>query len=236
MHWLKTYSPTTDLTIQKGESKKDSPFCILFLQFSYQYQYSLTVNSKRYISLFIHILFVVMSSEIKAQSLSFDAKSSPDLDFTFNSIQKYINGITVAHALELNINAIGSEWDLYIGATTTAAGSFNVINSYSNTGTTPPPVSLIQARIYDSNNTPISGSGFFPLTDIATPTYIIGSSSNDAAVNCGDAVPTGTNTPGSYLTDPECYKFKVDLKLVPGLTYRPGLYTLRIDFIIIEDL
>jgi hypothetical protein len=194
------------------------------------------VNSKHYIKLFTYILFVIVPAGTRAQSLSFDAKSSPDLDFTFNSIEKYINGITIPHALELNVNAIGSEWDLYIGATTTAAGSFNVVNTYSNTGISPPPVSLVQARIYNSNNTPVSGSGFIPLTDIATPVYIIGSNANDGTVNCGDPVPTGTNAPGSYLTDPECYKFKVDIKLVPGMNYRPGLYTLRIDFIIIEDL
>jgi hypothetical protein len=168
--------------------------------------------------------------------LAFEAKSSPDLDFTFNSIDKYVNGIIVPHALELNVNAVGSEWDIYIGATTTAAGSFNVLNTYSSTGISPPPVSLMQARIYNSNNTPTSGSGFFPLTDVATPVYIIGTGANDAAVNCGDPIPTGTNTPGVYTSDPECYKFKVDLKIVPGMNYRPGLYTLRIDFIIIEDL
>ena len=181
-------------------------------------------------------LCLLLSFKSNGQSLTFESKSSPDIEFNFNTIEKYINGIIVPHALELNINAIGSEWDLYIGATTTTAGSFNVINSYSTTGLTPPPVSLIQARVYNSSNTPVSGSGFIPLTDIATPLYIIGSAANDPAVGCADAVPTGTNTPGTYVLDPECYKLKVDLKLVPGLNYRPGLYTLRIDFIIIEDL
>jgi hypothetical protein len=179
---------------------------------------------------------LLLSNYSEGQSLTFDAKSSPDMEFNFNTIEKYINGITVPRALELNINAIGAEWDLYIGATTTTAGSFNVINSYSSTGITPPPVSLVQARVYNSSATPVSGAGFFPLTDIATPVYIIGGTANDPAVNCGDAVPTGTNTPGSYVLDPECYRLKVDLKLVPGLDYRPGLYTLRIDFILIEDL
>ncbi|MEP7264009.1 MAG: hypothetical protein ABI772_05915 [Bacteroidota bacterium] len=178
----------------------------------------------------------LMSTDVNAQTFTFESKSSPDLDFTFNTIDKYVNGITLSHALDLNINAIGGEWDLYIGATTTAAGSFNVISSYSNTGITPPPVSLIQARVYNSNNTPVSGSGFFPLTDVASPVYIIGSNANDPTVNCGDAVPTGTNAPGDYLADPECYKMRVDLKLVPGLSFRPGLYTLRIDFIVIADL
>jgi len=178
----------------------------------------------------------LLAGSVYAQSVSFDLKTTPDLEFSFNTIDKYINGITRPNALELNVTATGSEWDLYIGATTTTAGSFNVVSSYSNNGIAQLPVSIVQARVYNTNNTSLTGGGFVPLTDIAAPVYIIGGSSNDAAVNCGDVVPTGTNQPGSYLSDPECYKFKVDLKLVPGLVYRPGLYTLRIDFILIEDL
>lgn len=181
-------------------------------------------------------LFFTLPHTISGQSVTFDLKTSPDLEFSFNTIEKYINGITRPNALELNVTATGSEWDLYIGATTTTAGTWNVVSNYSNTGIAQPPVNLVQARIYNTNNTPATGGGFFPVTDIATPVYIIGSNSNDVAVNCGDAVPVGTNQAGSYLTDPECYRFKVDLKIVPGLDYRPGLYTLRIDFILIEDL
>ena len=65
---------------------------------------------------------------------------------------------------------------------------------------------------------------------------MIGSSANDPAVTCADIIPLGTNQPGDYSSDPGCYRFKVDLKLVPGLTYRPGFYSLRVDFILIEDL
>jgi hypothetical protein len=46
----------------------------------------------------------------------------------------------------------------------------------------------------------------------------------------------GTNSPGDYLTTPSCYKFNVDLKIVPGLTYQSGLYDLRVDYVIVEDL
>jgi len=234
---LKTYSQQANNTIKKGNLKKDSPFCIFSLQLNVTIPDSSTVNSKRYISLLALLLPALFSFQTgKGQSLTFDSKSSPDIDFTFNTIEKYVNGIIIPQALELNVNAIGSDWDIYIGATTTAAGSFNVINTYSTTGLTPPPVSILQARIYNGSNTPQSGSGFFPLTDVATPTYIIGTNGNDATVNCADPDPTGTNSPGTYVTDPECYKFKIDLKLVPGLNYRPGLYTLRVDFIIIEDL
>ena len=176
------------------------------------------------------------SRNSKAQSTVFELKSTPNVDFTFNTIDKYIQGITMPHLLELNVNATGLQWDLYVGATTSAAGSWNLVTGYASTGIYPPPVSLLQVRVYNTNNTPLTGAGFFPLTDIGTPTYLVGSTANDPAVNCADLNPVGTNQPGDYLADPSCYKFKVDLKLTPGLTYRPGMYSLRVDFILIPDL
>lgn len=171
-----------------------------------------------------------------SQSVDFDLKTSPNIEFKFRTISEYQNGIIIPNALELKVNAIGTQWDLYVGTTTTAAGSWNVINSYSTVGVSPPPTSILQARVYNSNNTSQTGPGFFPLTDIASPTYVIGSNVNDAGVNCGDPSPVGTNQPGDYTSSPGCYKFRVDLKMVPGFNYRPGLYTLRVDYILIEDL
>lgn len=170
------------------------------------------------------------------QSGGFDLKTSPNVDFVFNTLEKYENGIVLPHVLELKVTVTGAEWDLYMGTTTTTAGSWNVTSTYSNVGISPPPVSILQARVYNMSNTQQTGGSFFPLTDVATPVYLIGSTANDATVNCGDAVPTGTNTAGDYITSPACYKFNVDLKIDPGFSYRPGLYTARVDFYIIEDL
>ncbi len=197
------------------------------------------VKRKEEVRIIVRVIFIFIMSSTKlmhGQSVSFDLKSSPNVDFTFNTIDKYINGITIPHALELDVNVTGSQWDLYVGTTSITAGSWNIVTSYSSTGISPPPANILQARIYNANNTPVNGGAFFPLTDIATPTYIIGSIANDVGVNCGDASPIGTNQPGDYTVDPECYRFKVDLKLVPGLSYRPGMYTIRVDFILIEDL
>jgi len=182
------------------------------------------------------LICLLSSINTSAQSGGFDLTTGPNVDFVFNTLDKYQNGIIVPHVLELKVNVTGAEWDLYMGTTTITAGSFNVTTTYSNVGITPPPVSILQARVYNASNTQQTGGGFFPLTDVATPIYLIGSSANDPTVNCGDAVPVGTNTAGDYITSPSCYKFNVDLKITPGFTYRPGLYTARVDFYIIEDL
>ena len=64
-------------------------------------------------------------------------------------------------------------------------------------------------------------------------TLVIFSPGIDVPVACPGQ---GTNTPGSYLSEPQCYQFNVDLRIVPGFDYRPGLYRLLLNFVISEDL
>ena len=178
-------------------------------------------------------IFFAAATNAVAQSGGFELQTSPNVDFVFNTFEKYENGIVVPHALELNINVSGAQWDLYMGATTTTAGSWNELSTYSSTGISPIPVGLLQARVYNQGNTQATGGAFFPVTDVAAPVYIIGSTIDDPGVSCSGA---GTNEAGDYLSSPTCYRFNVDFKIAPGFDYRPGLYTLRVDFYIIEDL
>ena len=188
--------------------------------------------TKKNLSL-ISLVALFNIATINAQSLDFELKTSPDVIFDFNTIQKYTNGITVMNACELNIRAVGVEWDLYVGATTTNIGFWDISAQYSNSGADP-PIDIMQLQFRNSSNTSIV-PGFFTIQDIGTPTYIIGSSADDAAVNCP---AQGTNTPGDYQTSPGCYKFRVDIKITPGLNpiYKSGTYTLRIDYRLVEDL
>lgn len=187
-------------------------------------------------SVWIAMQSALVLSDANAQSVSFDLKTTPNVEFVFNTLEKYENGIIIPHALELKVDVTGAQWDLYMGTTTGTAGSWNTTTTYSTVGISPLPVSLLEARVYNASNTQQTGGSFVPLSDIASPTYLIGSAMDDAGVSCSDAVPTGTNEPGDYITSPSCYKFNVDLKVNPGFSYRPGLYTLRVDFFLIEDL
>lgn len=170
-----------------------------------------------------------------AQTVALANKTSPNVEFTFNTINEYVNGITLSNVLTLNIDASLTQWDLYVGATSASAGEWDATTHYSNLGA-PPDVGLMQVRFRNASNTSLV-SGFFPLTDIAAPTHIIGDYlSPDLPISCDDVSPAGTNMAGDYLSRPECYKFNVDLRITPGLTYRAGLYTMRIDFILAPDL
>lgn len=168
---------------------------------------------------------------VKAQTLSFALKTSPNISFNFTTIADYANGIIQLDAATLNIEAAGLEWDLYVGATTVTPGMWNVTSTYSLSGT-PPPISILLFRARNSSNTS-QASVFSSLQDISLPTYIIGSAAADPSTTCP---ALGTNTAGSYLTSPNCYQFHIDLKLIPGFTYQAGLYNLRIDYILIQDL
>ncbi len=178
------------------------------------------------------VLIVLSTARMQAQSVSFALTTSPNITFDFNTIQKYQTGITIMNACTLNIEATGTQWDLYVGATTTNVGFWDVTNTYGSSGTLP-TIGIMKLQFRNAAATS-QMSGFFSLQDRSNPTYIIGSAAApDAAISCPNL---GTNTAGSYLTNPSCYKFNVDLRIVPGFSLRPGLYTLRIDYVLIQDL
>lgn len=179
------------------------------------------------------VLFVSASSTLQAQSLNFALKTSPHVSLVFNSIEKYKNGIVIPNFLNLKVEAIGTEWDLYVGTSTITEGTFDTNYSYGSSGNPSIPVSILQARVTNASNTSLTGNSFFNLSDISNPVHIIGSAVADPTVNCGGA---GTNAPGSYTSQPQCYTFRVDLKAIPGFDYRAGSYSARIDFILIQDL
>lgn len=188
-------------------------------------------------NIFFTVLIVSSVKFSEAQSLSVDLASATNVDFNFNTFQKLTNGIYIANAIALNIESVGAQWDLYMGSSTAAAGVWDNIQYYGTSGNASPNVNIVQVRVHNLSSTQ-QFTGFVPLQDIATSTLdIIGNhNAPDPPVNCSDANPTGTNTAGSYLANPNCYQFRVDLRIVPGLNYRPGLYSLQIDFIIAQDL
>lgn len=185
---------------------------------------------KKSISLILFLF--AFQSFLLGQSVSFALKTSPNQSFVFNTIDKYQKGIVLPSFLTLRVEAT-TEWDLYVGTTTIAGGFFDVNNSYGTSGNASIPVNILQARVYNSSNTSQTSTSFFNLSDLSNPVYVIGSAADNPAVACGS---TNTNIAGSYTTQPQCYMFKVDLKATPGLNYRAGSYSLRVDFILVQDL
>jgi len=177
-------------------------------------------------------------SVLNAQSVNFDFKSNPGADFTFNTMSKYTNGIIIPNAVTLDVVAINTQWDLYIGSTTVTAGTWDNVQYYCSTGNGFPPVNILQVAVRNASSTS-QIPGYVPMQDINTTTIdIIGNHNTapDPSVHCSDPVHQGTNTAGTYVTDPQCYQFSVDFRIVPGINYKAGLYTLRVDIIVARDL
>ena len=198
----------------------------------------LNIFKLRTIIILVMLFFTSYIRNTSAQAVNIDLATSSNVDFTFDNFFKLTYGIVIPNAIILNVEAVGTQWDLYVGTVTTAAGIWDNATFYTSTGNGSIPVGILQMRVHNLSNTQ-QISGYVPLQDIAISTLdIIGNhlSSPDPTVNCSDLIHIGTNTSGSYAVDPQCYQFKVDLKLIPGIVYRPGLYTLQIEFIIAEDL
>ncbi len=200
-----------------------------------------SISYMRYFRLLSLLIFVSLEFTSLAQKVQFDLKTSPNISFDFNTIQKYNTGIVYLNAMTLNLEvedppAPGSaiSFDLYVGAEDETLNSTTVwheIQSYSNTGTTP-GVDLVQLRFRNTNSTS-QVNGFFNLTEYANPTYIIGTPAKDGIINCP---LQGTNEAGKYDTNPGCFKFRVDIKIKPDFTYKSGLYELYIHYRIVENL
>ena len=78
--------------------------------------------------IFLFMLITTLGFNSKAQGLSFEIKESPDINFLFNTIQKYQSGIVVMNAVTLRIIANGVNWNLYTGAITDIPGMWNEVN------------------------------------------------------------------------------------------------------------
>lgn len=176
------------------------------------------------------VLFISFSCSVTLTSqVSFELKTSPDVDFTFISVGDYVGGITRFNALKLNVSS-DRRWDLWVKST---SANWSVIDAYSLNGTIP-DISLLELRVRNASSTPLL-SGFFAITDVEQ--YLIGTTLTDLDVACPGA---GANVAGSYLTTPSCYEFFVDFRIKPGIDpinyLKPGLYRLEVLFTIIEDL
>ena len=179
-------------------------------------------------------LFIILAFHTAGytQSLSFELKESPDVEFIFNTVQKYQTGVLAPNAMTLRIIAEGVNWNLYVGAETDSPGYWNELTAYSTYGVEP-TTDILELRFRNTANTS-QQQGWFPVTDINSPVYIIGSENpGDPSIDCPGQ---GTNTPGSYITEPQCYRFNIDMRVVPGFELKPGLYNLLIKYVIVEDL
>ena len=176
------------------------------------------------------LTFLLFTSNAFCQTLDIAITRGTDLDFTFNSIRHYTNGIIMPNATEFRIDS-SAEWDLYVGTQTNVAGQWDLVTAYSSAGTSTVPVSILEIRAISPGGTSQQNS-FFALQDISTPVFLIGSGADDPSTASG----VGTNAPGDSGNDPFTHRFRIDYRLTPGVNYQPGIYALTVVFTLADDL
>lgn len=176
------------------------------------------------------LLFTLFSVQSVGQTLDIVITKGSDLNFTFNTIRQYTNGVISPNATEFQITS-SSEWDLYVGSQTITPGEWDIMTSYSSAGNSQIPVSILEIRAVSPGGTS-QQAAFFQLQDISNPVYLIGSAADDVLVSAG----VGTNEPGDPGSNAFTHRFRIDYKLTPGVDYQPGVYGLTIVFTVAEDL
>jgi len=175
-------------------------------------------------------LFTFTSIPFYGQTLDIVITKGTDLNFTFNTICDYMNGVITPNATEFQVNS-SSQWDLYVGTQTITPGEWEIMSSYSSAGNSQVPVSILEIRAVTPGGTSQQTS-FFQLQDISSPVFLIGSAADDVLVTTG----VGTNQPGDPSSNAFTHRFRIDYRLTPGVDFQPGVYGLTIVFTIAEDL
>jgi len=90
-------------------------------------------------------LFTFTSIPFYDQTLDIVITKGTDLNFTFNTIRDYMNGVITPNATEFQVNS-SSQWDLYVGTQTITPGEWDIMSSYSSAGNSQVPVSILEIR------------------------------------------------------------------------------------------
>jgi len=162
------------------------------------------------------------------------------LNFSFQELSQYYGGITYSgsNILRLKVDPINGncKWSLkmIIDNNPAAPTPFNEWETLFNygTGTTAPPINLLDVRVYNGCNTPIS-SGVYQTFPGGNGSEII--LIDDVALIPAGSCITNVNGAGSYLTNYNEYTFTIDYRITPNLNYSPGIYQLSVRFCLVED-
>lgn len=163
--------------------------------------------------------FVYVAMDLQGV-LDLTLATDPNVEFTFNTIPSYVNGIIKPNVTELRVEST-VPWDLYVQAETT---NWAQLQAFSSAGTSTVPSTLLEVRVIDGAGSSALNT-FTALTDARLD--IVGT------VGAGDGVASGT-----YLTTPDSHFFRVDYRIIPTLTaqYQAGFYGLNVIYTLAEDL
>ncbi len=190
--------------------------------------------------------------------LNLTMTTNPQVDFTFKTIQEYRNGITRFNATQLEVDATLA-WDLFVYA---ADDNWTQVEAYSTNGNSVLPAEILELQSSVTSVAPVNVNTFASLlgntnstvdasgVPTAATQYLAGQFGTVAA---NDA--TFAFAPGTASDNPTTHKFRIDMRLKPGIpaTFpnstvlvslngnnevyaQAGYYYLEVVYSLIEDL
>jgi hypothetical protein len=178
-------------------------------------------------------------------------ENSQNINYDFNTYNQYIGGITYSGATILHIkmdsasNTALCKWKLVMYIDN--GGGATPVTEWENLATygivhspVRPTISLLQVRVYNGCSTPeceqwqtFSVPVTYPNGQDGIAIDIISSALLIPATSpCGTENVNGV---GSYFNNYNDYTFNIDYRVVPNVTYTPGIYQLTVHFCLVED-
>jgi len=197
-------------------------------------------------TVYLTVLFpLLFQAQIHCGSVSFEPNTPVPLNLTFDSFSAYQGGVTLNNVATLRIRVEDQaipdpdcRWFLNMtvdnspGAGTPGT-EWETLTQYG-AGTAPAPsIDIMQVRIRNACQTsPIDGvfqtfSNHGDILDIIAdllPTTPAGSCT------------TNVNGPGDYLNNYNEFTFAIDVRVVPGYDFSPGIYELSLRFHLEEQM
>ena len=187
--------------------------------------------------------------------LNLTMTTSPQVDFTFKTIQEYNLGITRFNATQLEVDATLA-WDLFVYA---SADSWTQVESYSTNGNDYLPAEVLELQSSVTSSAPVNCNAFTSLLGLTNSTVAAGVPTAATQFLAGEfgTVAAGGSAfaPGTAANNPTTHKFRIDMRLKPGIPAsfpnstvllsangnnedyaQAGYYYLEVVYSLVEDL
>lgn len=179
-------------------------------------------------------------SDAIAGTSRFYMSTSGNVDFDFDDMQKYVNGITHSGSTQLRLKvdeiiAGSCKWKLMMYIDNNGYlpnNEWEPLNIYGSSGNNP-ELNLIQVKVYNGCGTPVN-NGIFQIFAGNVQYDILDIIPDLPRTMPGPCDGSTINGPGSFLTDYNEYNFTVDYRILPGYTLKSGAYQIKIHFCLVE--
>ena len=197
----------------------------------------------------ISLLFVLCCKNISAQNhcglVSIVPNTSVNQIVVFDDFTKYRGGITINSVTRIRVIVEDKtipdplcSWNLKMfiennSGAGTPLNEWEEVTNYGNGAGSNPTIDVLEVRVRNACATSPHDNIFRSFNDANEILEIIREEIGNI-VSAGSCT-TNVNGPGSYLTNYDEFNFDIDIRLNPGVRFKPGIYNLNIRFRLEEN-